>query len=379
MSHTVTKKEKGLIDISISLPASDIDASWESVLARLGKSIDVPGFRPGSAPSNIVLERVGTGRVYNEIASDLLTRELGKILKAEDLTPIDNPQIKIDQIEKGKEFKATVTFSQKPNVTVADWRSIKVKKVAIKEASEADVEQSIKNIFEAWKKRKADQKTQADQTKSEDDKGKFIYDASGNKIFVEEKKESEDVINDEFAKQIGANDLSHLKELVKTDLITASERAAEREFENQLFDKLIEKTRVEIPEVLVEDEINRMLVSLSQEVQSVGMNLEDYLKREGKNIEDLKTSWRAQAEKNVTLQLSLDEIAHGLGITITEEELTRALAETDQSKMDDEQKASLVRYMTFALIQSKTLAAIKESALGDKTEKPEAKKEVKDA
>src|SRR3990167_5933001 len=112
MSYTVVRKEKGVVDVNLSLSAAEIDKTWDQALMRLGKSIDVPGFRAGSAPSNIVLERVGTGRVYNEIASDLVTRELSRILKGEDLAPIDNPQIKINQLEKGKEFQTTITFSQ---------------------------------------------------------------------------------------------------------------------------------------------------------------------------------------------------------------------------------------------------------------------------
>ncbi|OGD92412.1 hypothetical protein A2697_00300, partial [Candidatus Curtissbacteria bacterium RIFCSPHIGHO2_01_FULL_41_44] len=314
--------------------------------------------------------------------SFLISKHLGEIFQKENLVPLASPKIAISSLSKNSPFVFTASFTQKPQVTIGDWEKIKVAKIKAKEISEEDINQSIKNIFEAWKARKSDIGGQtSEDDKSGEEAGKFIYDARGNKIFIKDESarptseespstslraskatsEVKDTPDDNFARAIGARDLAHLHVIVKKDLETIMADSAEAKFEQEIFEKILELGSVEVPEILVEDELSRMLLRLASELERQKRKLEDYLAEQKTTIDELKKKWQGQAEKNVRISLILEQIGKDEKVQVAREEVEQVLKGLAQTNLSEEQKKDLEKYIAFNIFQTKTLDLVKKT------------------
>ena len=369
MQYTVNKLEKGKVEIKVDVPKVGFEETYKLVLGKLGSELKIEGFRPGMVPLEVAEQRLGTNKLLNETASFLISKHLSEIFKKEDLVPLDSPKIAIDTLTHGSPFAFTASFTLKPQVKVGDWKVIKVKKITAKKISDEDIEKSIENIYEAWKKQKGtSEKGQVMSEGEENESQKFIYDAKGSKIFVDADKGSpsakaQDEIDDDFAKAIGARDLAHLKELVRKDLETIVADQVEQRFEEEIFEKIREIGQVEVPEVLIEDELNRILVRLSTQLEGQDKKLDDFLKEEKTTVDELKAKWREQAEKNVKTSLVLDAIGKEADIKVSQGEVEEATKGVNQTNLSAEQKMDLERYIVFSIFQSKTLALVKKTVV----------------
>ncbi|OGD83247.1 hypothetical protein A2165_00765 [Candidatus Curtissbacteria bacterium RBG_13_40_7] len=383
MQYTVAKGEKGKVEIKVDISKAQFEEAFNQVLAQFAKDVKIAGFRPGKAPSDVLESHVGLGKILNEAASLLISKHLAEIFKKENLMPLDSPNVAVNSLAKDAPFSFTTTFTPKPKVTVGNWRTIKVKKVKAREITEKDVADSIKNIFDAWEKRKGpegqsdkgteDIKGSATAEDTESQSGKFIYDAHGNKIYIKDEKELKSnrvreskkikavKIDDEFAKQIGARDLIHLQEIVKKDLETLVTNQVEAKFEQEIFDEIVKICTIEVPEILVEDELNRILVRLNSQLAQQKKSLEDFFSEQKTTIEELKAKWRPQAENNVKISLIIDQIGKAEKIQVQREEIDRALTSINQTNLSDEQKKDLEKYLAFSIFQAKTLDLVKKT------------------
>src|SRR3990170_8218324 len=281
MQYTINHGEKGRVEIKVDIPKATFETAYNQILVKLGHDAKIDGFRPGKAPADVVEGKVGLNKILNETASSSISKHLSDILEKEKLIPLESPKIAVNTLAKSSPFSFTASFTQKPKVKVGSWKTIKVKKVAAKEVTEKDIDESIKNIYEAWCKQQ-ETRNKKQETKDEESQvsQKFIYDAYGNKVFFEEKKTLRSSSNQDstaglkisqdesgkpdnnFAKAIGATDLSHLRAIVKKDLETLVADQVEAKLESEIFDKMIEVGTVEVPDILVDDELNRILIRL---------------------------------------------------------------------------------------------------------------------
>lgn len=377
MQYTVDRGQKGKVEVKVTIPAKDFGERYQKILETSAMDAKIEGFRPGKAPLDVVEGRVGANKILNEAANYLVGVRLSEILKKENLSPIDSPRLAIDSLEKGKDFVFSVTFTQKPAVKVGDWKKIKVKKVPAKKITETEIEESVKNIFEAWKKKESQRvkepKSESKEPETSDQAPgtKFIYDAQGNKVFFEDKKTlrsspSQDSaaglkIDDEFAKAVGAQSLSHLKDLVKKDLETLVLDQVETKYEQEIFAELRKIGEVEIPEILVDDEVNRILIRISTELERQGKELKDYVAEQNTTIDALKAKWRQQAEENVRTSLILQEIGISEKVQVAQEEMEGAMKGVGEQKLSEEQKRDLENYVAYNIFQAKTLDLIKKT------------------
>lgn len=376
MQYTVNRGEKGKIEVKVDIPQATFDETYGQVLSEFKKDTKIAGFRPGMAPDDIVEGNVGSNKVLNEAASFLISKHLSEIFKKEDLIPLDNPKIAIGTLAKGSPFAFTASFNLRPAIKIGDWKGLKVSKIKAKEITEEDITKSIMNIFEAWKKSQEKKGTEGikDNEDTEEIEGseepqKYIYDAKGNKIpIVDEGKNKVEVnkIDDEFAAKIGAKDLAHLRELVKRDLETLVTDQVEQDFEQKLFDEIAKLIEVEVPDILIDDELNRILVRLGSELERQAKTLEDFLKEENTTIDALKAKWRDQAQKNVRISMAMDEIGKAEKVQVTKEELDAAVAGVNQQNLSADQKRDLENYLVVSIFQAKTLELVKKAIAGEK-------------
>src|SRR3990167_9592738 len=374
MQYTVNKQEKHKTEIKVDIPKDAFEKAYGDVLAAFGKDAKISCFRPGNAPDDVLESHIGPTKLLNETATFLVSKHICEILKKEDLAPLDSPQIAVHSLSKGLPFSFTASFIQRPKVKVDGWEKIKVKKQKAKAITSEDIDLSVKNIHEAWMKRKTatteDTENKAEST--EEKSGKFIYDARGNKIFLKDQeepkgqraKEPKTEIDDDFAKAVGAKDLANLKEIVKRDLEALVSDQAEINFEQAIFAEFLQLVDFEPPEILIEDELNRMIIRLNSELEQAGKKIEDYLKEQQATVEELKKKWREQAEKNVKISLILEQIGKDEKIQVEKAEAEKVLQNTNQANLTEEQKKSLENYIAFSIFQAKTLDLVKKTVSG---------------
>ena len=401
MQYKVTKGEKGKVEIKVDIPKAQFEQAYSQSLSYYLANSNISGFRPGKAPVDIVEGHIGLTKILNETASVLITKHLAEIFKTENLIPLDSPKIAIGSLAKDSPMSFTASFVRKPVVQLGDWEKIKVKKVKAKEITEEDINQSIKNIHEAWEKdklkvtfrektrsKRASEKLKVEgeeETETTDQKSgtKYIYDAHGNKIFFKNEGsppshkqslrssqaaglkasegDSSEGINDNFAKAIGARDLVHLRELVKKDLETIVADQIETKLEQEIFDELLKICQLEVPDLLIDDELNRILIRLNSQLEQQKKTMDGFLKDQNTTIEELKSKWRIQAEKNVKTTLILDQIGKNETVSVQKEEIDQTLNNTDQKGLSEDQKKDLEKYISVSIFQAKTLDLVKKT------------------
>jgi len=343
-----TKKDGLTMVASVVIEAKIFDEKRQIAVKELGGNLIVPGFRKGQAPLSTIESKLDSNKVLDKALSLLLPEVLKEILEKEKFTPLTYPQINITKVAPGNDLEFSLVFTLPPEVKVGDYKPIRLKKAVIEPVAEEKITQSVQNIFEARQK----------QDKTEP--ANVIYGADGEKISSNISAQ----LNDKFAQKIGANDLNHLRELVKMDLEEIAFTEAERKFETDLFKELAAISEVEVPDILVQDELNRMVSRAQTDLSRAGIKFEDYLKESNKTITQLTEDWKPQAKNNVEIQLILGEIGKKEKIEVTEDELQSAMSETDPSKLDDQTKTDLENFTRYAIFQTKTLKRLKDIALG---------------
>lgn len=403
MQYTLTRGEKGKVEVKVDVSRVDFDKAYSEALMELGKEVKVDGFRPGNVPVDVLESKIGTSKILNEAASHSVSVHLAEIFKKEEIIPIVNPKVAVNSLSRGEAFSFTAEVLARPKVKIASWKSIKVNKIKATEIKAEDIEKSIGNIHEAWKKQNSNKKpfddTQgkpvtSDQEENdeedEENKGKFIYDAQGNKVFFDDKKtlrsssnqdstaglkrfsdekkpfdsaqgDSEDGINDEFAKKIGANDLAHLRELVKKDLESIMLEQVEAKFEESIFEEIMKLAEIEVPDILIDDEVNRIMLRINQNLEQQGKKMEDFLKEENTTADAMRAKLRPQAEKNVKVTLIMDEIGKEAEIKVTKEEIDEAAKGVNTKDITPDQRVDLERYLGISIFQAKTLDLVKKT------------------
>ncbi|MDO8618843.1 MAG: trigger factor [Candidatus Daviesbacteria bacterium] len=312
ITKNIVKQPKSLVEVTVSVPWADLEVSWNQVLQKMSAETEIAGFRKGAAPVNLVEQQLGT-RLQDEFLKTVMPQFLMESLKGTEIVPIDYPNYQLTSFVKGQglEYKATVT--NRPLVTVGTYKTIKAIRPAAKQVTDEEVTKVINDLFKRWQaKQGSNPATPAAQPTAQAGSLNF----QGNTPTP-----LSTTPDDNFARAVGGKDLNDLKAQVRKDLEGQVKYNSELDYEEAILQEVEKITQVEIPEILIADELNRMLVSLQRRVADMGLLMEDYLKGQGKTLEQIKTEWRGQAERNVRMELGLAEIARQENVVISDVEL----------------------------------------------------------
>ena len=384
MNYTFEKAEKSTVKVTIDLNTAEwneaINASYEKTKGRYA----MPGFRKGKVPKKVLENAYGAGVFYEEAINIAFQKYFTEVLDKEPtIEPISSPDLDIKSIDE-KGLSLIIIVPVKPEVKLGEYKGIKVKKVEYNVKDE-DIEEDIKRL----QNRNSRLIEVADRAVEDGDTVNIDYSGSvdgvkfqggtaeaqtlviGSKSFIpgfedqvigmkvgeekdinvkfpeeyhaEELKGKDAVfaiklnkiektelpeINDEFIKDaVGAESLEAYKTEVKIRLTKQNEDRAEREYENELVNKITEASEVEIPDALVEDQISRMVQDMEYRMSYQGLKFEDYLKYVGKTMEDYRNEMRPQAEVMVKQQLVISAIIDAEKIDATDEEVEAKIVE----------------------------------------------------
>lgn len=352
ITKTVSKLPKALVDVQVQVPWADLEPKWNETLQRMAQEVEIAGFRKGTAPLPMVEGQLGS-RLQDEFLKNAMPQFLIEALKGTDIVPIDYPKYQLISFTKSQplQFKATIT--NRPVVTVGNYKAIKVAKPTPKPVTEEEVNKVIDDLFKRWKTRQPLEQApenQSGQTGSISFQGGQTQAPSGQT----------NTPDDNFAKAMGATTLADLRDKIRKDLEANVSYNNELDYEEAILQEVEKMTTVELPDILIQDELNRMLVSLQRRVADMGLLLEDYLKGQGKTLEQLKNEWKPQAEKNVRMELGLADIARQENVTVSDAELQAEIDKIQDAKVKKQFEAQEPRlHLRHALRQTRTLDLLK--------------------
>lgn len=352
ITKNIVKQPKSIVEVTVTVPWSDLQPTWDQTLQRMSQDVEIAGFRKGTAPLNMVEGQLGT-RLQDEVLKNAMPNFLIQSLQGTDIVPIDYPKYNLISFVKGTQLQFSATITNRPVVTVGNYKSVKTPRPAIKPVTDEEVQKVIDDLYKRWKVRQPAGQQTSSTTPGQ--AGSISFQGDGQA----------QVPDDTFAKVMGAISLIDLKTKVRKDLESNVTYNNELDYEEAILQEVEKITTVELPEILIQDELNRMLVSLQRRVADMGLLLEDYLKGQGKTLDQIKTEWRAQAEKNVRMELGLAEIARMENVTISDQELQAEVDKIQDQKVKKQFEAQEPRlHLRHALRQTRILDLLKKMVGG---------------
>lgn len=402
MSFEVKKLDGNMAELTITVPAADFDKALVAAYNKNKKKFSMPGFRKGKVPMTLIEKEYGAGVFYDDAANDLINETYPAELKAhEDLEVVSNPEIKVSQIEKGKDFIYVATVATKPAVELGDLEAIEVK-VMDTTVTDEDVEAEIKrNLKQNSSKvdvtdRAAELEDETtidfvgsvDGVEFEGGKGNDYPLVLGSGSFIpgfEDQIVGHSVgetfdVNVTFPEKYQAEDLAGKAAVFKTtikaikainmpelddayvsdttDFETVDEYKADvkkkleekkaadakNDKENKAVDKLVEMSKMDIPEAMLRFQQEQMVRDFEQRLMYQGMNMDQYLQMTKQTREDMMEQVKPNAEKQIKSSLVVEAVANTNNIEVTDEDVDKKLEKmAKQYNMEVEKIKELVK------------------------------------
>lgn len=323
MKTSIKKLEKSEVEITGTLEASEFEKYEGKALEAIGERVELPGFRKGKAPTEMLKKHVKEMELLEEMAERALFDLYPKILEENKVDAIGRPQINITKIGKGSDLEFKIVTAVLPEMKLGDYKKI-AKTENGKEENKKEVvveEKDIEKVINDLRKMRAEQKNH----NHEGHEG--MTEEEHTKAHEADKEVPENqwpAFDDEFAKSFGSfKTADELKEKIKSNIQIEKETEAKDKVRLAIMEELIKETKGEIPEILIESEIDKIVYRLQADITNMGFKFEDYLKQINKTEADLRAEWRTDAEKRARLQVIIHEISKKESLKPTEEEITR--------------------------------------------------------
>jgi trigger factor len=372
---------RGVLTVEVS--AEKVNEGLTAAFNKVVKQVNVPGFRKGKMPRPMFEKRFGVESLYQDALDILLPEAYGSAIDETGIEPIDRPDIDIEQMEKGKEliFKATVQV--KPEVTLGEYKGLEVEafdtnvadedvanelktlqerqaELVVKEEGTIETGDTVVLDFEGFVDGEAFEGGKAENHSLEIGSESFIPGfeeqlvglATGEskdvevtfpeeyhaaelagkpavfKVTIHEVKGKElPALDDEFAKDVDdeVETLDALKEKIRTRLENSKKHEAEHHLRDTVVENAAANAEVEVPDVMVNSEVNRMLQEFEQRLQMQGMNLELYFQFSGQDENALREQMNEEAVNRVRVNLTLEAIAKAENLEVTDEDVNAEL------------------------------------------------------
>ena len=394
MSLQVENMEKNMAKLTIEVSAEELEKAIQGAYLKQRNKISVPGFRKGKVPRQMIEKMYGVGIFYEDAANALIPTAYGKAYDECELDIVSQPKVEVVQLEKGKPFIFTAGVAVKPEVTLGEYKGLSVDKVSNRvTAKEIDAkleEEQKKNArtvvvedravqdgdevvldFEGFVDGVAFEGGKGENYPLTIGSGSFIPGFEEQLIGAEAEKEvevnvtfpeeyhSEDLagkaavfkctvheikakelpeLDDEFAAEVSEFDtLDAYKADIKAKIKEQKIADGNRKKEDQAVEKAVANATMEIPEAMIDTQVNQMAQDFAQRIQQQGLSMEQYFQFTGMTAESMMEELRPQAVKRIETRLVLEAIAKAENIEITDERIDEELAKMAEAyKMEVE-------------------------------------------
>ena len=392
MSVQVEKLEKNMAKLTVEVPAENVEKAIQGAYNKMKKSINIPGFRKGKAPRQIIEKMYGKEVFYNDAIDAMLPSAYSDAVEECGEEIVSHPQIDVVQIESGKPFVFTATVAVKPAVELGEYKGIQVEKAPI-EVKDEEIEAQITKEREANSRTvTVDDRAVAqgdivtldfegfvDGVAFEGGKGENYDLTIGSNTFIpgfedqlvgaeigkeldvnvtfpEEygakelagkaavfkckvngiKVKELPAVDDEFAQEVSEFDtLDEYKADIKAKLLKEKEDEAARAKEDAVIGKIIEGAKMEIPDAMVEYQTRQMLDEFAQRIQSQGISLDQYFQFTGLTEEKYMEEMKPRALQNIQSRLVLEAVAQAENLVAEEADIEEEIKKmADMYKME---------------------------------------------
>ncbi|UZX47780.1 trigger factor [Staphylococcus capitis] len=383
MTATWEKKEGNEGVLTVTVPAEKVDKALDQAFKKVVKQINVPGFRKGKVPRQIFEQRFGVEALYQDAVDILSPEAYGEAIDETGINPVAQPEVSVTQIEKGKDFIFDATVTVEPEVKLGDYKGLEIEKqdteltddelqesidhslghlaeMVVKEDGAVENGNTVNIDFTGSVDGEEFEGGQAEGYDLEVGSGSFIpgfeEQLEGMKTgeekdvvvtFPEEYHAEElagkeanfktkvneikykDVpeLNDEIANELDSNaeTVDEYKENLRKRLSEQKATEAENTEKEEAINKATENTTIDIPEAMVNTELDRMIQEFGQRIQQQGLDLQTYYQISGQNEDQLREQMKDDAEQRVKTNLTLTAIADAENVEVSDEDIDKEL------------------------------------------------------
>jgi len=327
----IKKLDKSRVEITGSIAPEVWEKFRPQALKRINDSITLDGFRKGNVPENVLIAKVGAMALLEEMAEMALPKAYVDILVEHKIDAIGKPEIQVTKLAAGNplEFKAVTAVV--PKVALPDYRTLAAK--AVKKAGPGDLAVADKDIEEAITRIR---RTHASHEGH--DHAKMTPEEHEKAIAA-----SLPELTDDFVKTIGDfSDVPDFKAKLSVMIAEDKENLAGEKRRIAIADAIADAAKIDLPDVIVESELDRSESQFAADIERMGVKLDDYLKHAKKTIDDLRKEWRPHAEKKAKLQLILNEIAKAEKLAPSKKEIEAEVAHIVEHYKDADRERAAV-------------------------------------
>ena len=446
MSVQVENLDKNMVKLTIEVPAEELEKAIEAAYKKQKNQISVPGFRKGKVPRVMIEKMYGVGVFYEDAANTLMQQNYPSAVDESGVDIVSRPTVDVVQIEKGKPFIFTAEVAVKPEVTLGKYMGVTVTKidtsvsedevnealeqqrnnnartisvtdrpVAVGDTAVIDFEGFVDGVaFEGGKgenhpleigshtfidtfedqlvgKNAGDEVevnlTFPEQYQAADLAGKpATFKVKINEIKTKELPE----LDDEFAQDVSEFDtLAEYKESLKKNLEEKKENEAKRTKEDEAVQKIIDKSKMDIPEAMIDTQCETMIEEFAQRIAQSGLSMDQYLQFSGLTVDGLKEQVRPEALSRIQASLVLEQIAKDENIEVSDEDVNAEIEkmaasygmEADKLKeyMGDAEKDSMKKDLAINKAVELVMSNVKERAKAKSKKEKEAEAEATEA
>ena len=439
MSVQVENLEKNMVKLTIEVPAEELEKAIDAAYKKQKNQISIPGFRKGKVPRAMVEKMYGVEVFYEDAANTLMQQNYPSAVEESGVDIVSRPSIDVVQIEKGKPFIYTAEVAVRPEVTLGTYMGVTVTKidtsvsddevaealeqqrnnnartisvtdrpVAVGDTAVIDFEGFVDGVaFEGGKgenhpleigshtfidnfedqlvgKNAGDEVevnvTFPEQYQAADLAGKpATFKVKINEIKAKELPE----LDDEFAQDVSEFDtLAEYKESLKKNLEEKKENEAKRTKEDEAVQKIIDKSKMDIPEAMIDTQCETMIEEFAQRIAQSGLSMDQYLQFSGLTVDGLKEQVRPEALSRIQASLVLEQIAKDENIEVSDDDVNAEIEkmaasygmEADKLKeyMGDAEKESMKKDLAINKAVELVMSNVKERAKAKSKKEKEA-------
>ncbi|VED80917.1 trigger factor [Staphylococcus aureus] len=383
MTATWEKKEGNEGLLTVTVPAEKVNKALDQAFKKVVKQINVPGFRKGKVPRPIFEQRFGVEALYQDAIDILLPDAYGEAIDETDINPVAQPEVSVTQIEKGKDFIFEATVTVEPEVKLGDYKGLEIEKqetelsddelqeaidhslghlaeMVVKEDGVVENGDTVNIDFSGSVDGEEFEGGQAEGYDLEIGSGSFIpgFEEQLEGMKVDEEKDvvvtfpeeyhAEELagkeatfktkvneikfkevpeLTDEIANELDAeaNTVDEYKENLRKRLVEQKATDAENVEKEEAITKATDNTTIDIPEAMVNTELDRMVSEFAQRIQQQGLDLQTYFQISGQDESQLREQMKDDAEQRVKTNLTLTAIAEAEKIEATDEDIDKEL------------------------------------------------------
>lgn len=383
MTATWKKKEGNEGLLKVTVPAEKVDKALDQAFKKVVKQINVPGFRKGKVPRPIFEQRFGVEALYQDAVDILLPEAYGEAIDETGINPVAQPEINVTQIEKGKDFEFEATVTVEPEVQLGDYKGLEIEKqdseltdedlqeaidhslghladMVVKEDGAVENGDTVNIDFDGYVDGEQFEGGQADGYDLEIGSGSFIpgfedqlvgvktgegkdvvvtfpeeyhaeelagkeatFKTKVNEIKYKEVPELDDEIANELDSD--ANSVDEYKENLRKRLSEQKAEEAENVEKEEAINKATDNSTIDIPQAMIDTELDRMVQEFGQRIQQQGLDLQTYFQISGQDESQLREQMKDDAEQRIKTNLTLSAIADKENIEANDEDIDKEL------------------------------------------------------